>query len=137
METTENRPDRTGHLLQGVLETFNLDQVIEWLHNEAEYRDKGHNALVLVKAPALRTLVICIGKDQRLHEHHAPGPFTLTMLRGRISFVLEPHGENIVTELEPGQLLVLEEPRLHEVVALEDSAFLLTIVNLKADNPAK
>ncbi len=129
METTENRPDRTGRLLHGVLETFNLDQVIDWLHNEAEYRDKGHNALVLTKDATLRTVVVCIGKDHRLHEHHAPGPFTLTMLRGRIRFVLEPHGENIATELGQGQLLVLEEPRLHEVVALEESTFLLTIDN--------
>jgi len=137
METTENRPDRTGHLLHGILETFNLDNVIEWMHNETEYRTKGHNALVLVKNSTLRTVLVCIGKDHRLHEHHAPGAFTLTMLHGRINFVLEPHGENIATELGQGQLLVLEEPRLHEVVALEESAFLLTIINPKTDETEK
>ncbi len=33
-------------------------------------------------------------------------------------------------QLGQGQLLVLEEPRLHEVVALEDSAFLLSVFDL-------
>src|SRR5689334_4315109 len=98
---------------------------MEWLQNEAEYQEKGHNALTLVKGPTLSTVVVCIQKDQRLPEHHAPGPFTLTMLRGRITFTLEPQGDNISAELGQGQLLVLGEPRLHEVVALEESAFLL------------
>jgi len=127
MEIPVNRLDRTGRLLHGIMETFKLDEVIEWLHNEAEYQDKGHNALTLVKDPSLSSVVICLQKDQRLPEHHAPGPFTLTMLRGRVTFTLEPHGDNIVTELGQGQLLVLGEPRLHEVLALEESAFLLTI----------
>ena len=111
METTINRPDRTGRLLHGVLETFKLDEVIDWLRNEAEYHDKGHNALTLVKDTTLSTVVVCMQKNQRLPEHHAPGPFTLTMLRGRITFTLEPHGENISTELGQAQLLVLREPR--------------------------
>jgi quercetin dioxygenase-like cupin family protein len=154
MVISTKRPDRTGRLLNGVLETFNLDEVIDWLQNEAEYSNKGHNALTLVKdypeqdpiyheneanntksekgttarmplkKPTISTVVVCIQKDQRLHEHHTPGPFTLTMLRGRVNFILEPHGENVSTEIGQGQLLVLEEPRLHEVIALEDSAFL-------------
>lgn len=131
METTINRPDRTGHFLHDVLEIFKLDEVTDWLQNEVEYHDKGHNALTLVKNTTLSTVLVCIQKDQRLPEHHAPGPFTLTMLRGRITFTLEPHGDNISTELSQGQLLVMGEPLLHEVVALEESAFLLTIA-LKA-----
>jgi len=131
METPLNRPDRTGRLLHGVMETFKLDEVIELLRNEAEYHDKGHNALTLVKDTTLSTVMICIQKDHRLHEHHAPGPITLTILRGRVNFILEPQGENISTELEQGQLLVLGESRPHEVIALEESAFLLTIA-LKA-----
>ena len=131
METTPNRPDRTGRFLHEDLEIFDFDQVIDWLHGEAEYQDKNHNALTLVKNTTLSTVVVCLQRNQRLPEHQAPGPFTLTMLRGRITFTLEPHGDNIATELSQGQLLVLGEPRRHEVVALEESAFLLTIA-LKA-----
>src|SRR5579859_7602177 len=99
METSINRPDRTGRFLHGVMETIKLDQVVEWLQNETEYQEQGHNALTLVKDTILSTVVVCIQRDQRLPEHHAPGPFTLTMLRGRITFTLEPQGDNISTEL--------------------------------------
>ncbi len=131
MKTTENRPDRTGRLLHGLLETFELDQVISWLRNESEYNDKGRNALTLTKNPELSTVVVCLQKDHRLNEHHTPGEFTLMLLKGRIKFELELPGKSISTELTPGQFLILEEPRLHEVTALEESAFLLTIVNHK------
>lgn len=159
METNEAnepatiRPDRSGRLLNGVMERFNLNEVVEWLQNEAEYREKGHNALTLVKdypksdpswdkkkvgaptlarMPGLRTVVVCIQKGKSLPEHTAPGRFTLTMLQGRLRFILEPQGENIATELGQGELLVLEEPLRHEVQAIEDSAFLLTIAFAKA-----
>jgi len=147
------RPDRIGHLLNGVMESFKLNEIVDWLQNEAEYRNKGHNALTLVKnypkhdpswdkyrantiltatAPGLRMVVVCIQKGHSLPEHNAPGRFTLTMLRGRIRFILEPQGENVSTELAEGELLVLEEPLPHEVQAIEDSAFLLTIAFTKA-----
>ncbi len=155
METNEpkepatTRPDRTGRLLNEAIETFKLDEVVDWLQKETEYREKGHNALTLVKdypkhdpswdekkaratatakGPGLRTVVVCIQKGQSLAEHNAPGRFTLTMLRGRIRFIVEPQGgENVASELGQGELLVLGEPLRHEVQALEDSAFLLTI----------
>ncbi len=142
------RPDRAGHLLNGVMESFKLNEIVTWLQNETEYRSKGHNALTLVKnypehdpswegnkpnptstdkGPGLRAVVVCVQKGQGLPQHNAPGRFTLTMLQGRIRFILEPQGQNVSTELAQGELLVLEEPLPHEVQALEDSAFLLTI----------
>ena len=142
------RSDRTGRFLNGVTASFNLNEVVNRLQNEAEYRDKGHNALTLVKdyqkhdpswdknknsasaltkTPGLRTVIVCLQKGHNLPEHNAPGRFTLTMLQGRIRFILEPQGENVSTELAQGELLVLEEALRHEVQAIEESAFLLTI----------
>lgn len=148
------RPDRTGRLLNGVMESFRLDEVVDWLQNETDYLDKGHNALTLVKdypkqnpswnknnkgrvpaltsRPGLRTVIVCIQKGHSLPEHNAPGCFTLTMLRGRIRFILEPQDENVSTELAQGELLALQEPLSHEIQAIEDSAFLLTIAFAKA-----
>ncbi len=67
-----------------------------------------------------------------MHEHQAPGPITVQVLQGRIKFELDPgSNEAAPLELAPGQLLVLEEIRRHEVKALEESALLINIVNLK------
>jgi len=135
MNNEVDRPDRTGRRLHGLMETFELDQVINWLQDEAEYNHKGHNALTLVKNPVLRLVMIVMQKGSRLHEHHAPGPITLTVLRGKLRFTLEPEGLNERVELEREQFLVLEEPRQHEVIALEESAILLTILNTRAASP--
>lgn len=127
------RRDRTGRYLHGIMETFRLDEVIAWLRNEEEYTQKGHNALTLVKNPVLRSVVICLQKDAKLADHHAPGPITVSVVQGKVRFVLEPDKENNQSvELGPNELLVLEETRQHEVIALEESAILLTIVNLKS-----
>jgi quercetin dioxygenase-like cupin family protein len=123
-----NRPDRTGRVLQGIMETFDFEKTVKWVRNETEYATKGHNALTLVKNPILRVVLICLQKDAKLDEHDAPGAFTLTVLEGRINFTLNLDGVTNPTELTKGQLLVLQEPHRHALKALEDSAFLLTIV---------
>ncbi len=128
MDTNTDRPDRTGRQLHGLMETFELGQVISWLRDEAEYGNKGHNALTLVKNPQFSLVMICMQKGSRLHEHHAPGPLTINVLRGRIQFILEPTGLNMSVELAQEQMVTLEETRQHEVIALEESAFLLTVL---------
>jgi quercetin dioxygenase-like cupin family protein len=76
--------------------------------------------------------MIVMQRGSQLHEHHAPGPITLKVLRGKVRFTLEPEGLNEQVELDKEQLLVLEEPRQHAVIALEESAILLTILNTRA-----
>ena len=110
------------------METFRWEEVVGWLRSESQYEQKGHNALTLVKNELISVVMLCLQKEAQMHEHHAPSQFTLTMLEGRINFVLYLNGETISTELSQGQFVVLEEPLPHAVTALEESAFLLTIV---------
>jgi quercetin dioxygenase-like cupin family protein len=128
MSKDANRPDRTGRILHGIMETFDFGTTLSWVRSEATYNDKGHNALTLVKSKQLRLVLVCLQKGAKLDEHTAPGPFTLTVLEGRINFTLNLDGVANPTELSAGQLLVLEEPHRHAVEAVEASAFLLTIV---------
>jgi quercetin dioxygenase-like cupin family protein len=128
MGKTNDRPDRTGRVLHGIMETFDFDKTVSWVRNETAYTHKGHNALTLVKSKDLRLVLVCLQEGAKLDEHAAPGAFTLTVLEGRINFILNLDGVSNPTELAAGQLLVLEEPHRHAVEALETSAFLLTIV---------
>lgn len=123
-----DRPDRTGRVLHGVMETFDFGTTVSWVRNEPAYHDKGHNALTLVKGEQLRLVLVCLQKGAKLDDHAAPGAFTLTVLEGRINFILNLDGVTNPTELSAGQLLVLEKPHRHAVEALEASAFLLTII---------
>ncbi len=128
----ENRPDRTGRLLHGTMETFKWSEIISWLREEPQYQQKGHNALTLVKNEAMSIVVLCLHKEAQMREHHAPNQLTLTMLEGQINFLLYLNAETITTELTQGQILVLEEPSPHALIAVEESAFLLTIVGTKS-----
>jgi quercetin dioxygenase-like cupin family protein len=122
--------NRTGRLLHGTVEAFNLAKEIEFVQAEPEYANNGHNALTLSKNDALRNVLICLKKGAGLHEHNAPGPFSLFVVKGKIQFVINSLGEEETKtiELNEGQLLVLGEPQKHEVNALEESSILLAIV---------
>lgn len=138
MSNSMDRPDRTGRYLHGILESFDLEEVIEWVQEEETYHQQnGHNAITLVKGPSLRVVLLAMQEGGRLHRHHAPGPITIQVLRGRINFSLVTDDTSTTIEVNQGQLMVLEEQKLHEVVALEESALLLTIVNLKSDGVEK
>jgi quercetin dioxygenase-like cupin family protein len=137
MDTPLNRPDRTGRYLHGLLESFDLAEVTEWVSQEADYQQNGHNAITLVKGPVLRVVLVAMQNGAQLHRHQAPGPLTISVIKGRVNFSLTSEDKSTTIEVGQGQLLVLEEPKLHEVVALEESALLLTIVNLKSDGVEK
>jgi quercetin dioxygenase-like cupin family protein len=61
--------------------------------------------------------------NARLHEHKAIGKISVQAIAGRIRM----HVQDKVFDLLAGHLVALERALPHDVEALEDSAFLLTI----------
>ena len=61
--------------------------------------------------------------NARLHEHKAIGKISVQGIAGRIRM----HVQDKVFDLLAGHLVALERALPHDVEALEDSAFLLTI----------
>ena len=59
----------------------------------------------------------------QLHEHKAAGRISVQAVAGHIRM----HVQDKVFDLPAGHLLALERALPHDVEALEDSAFLLTI----------
>jgi quercetin dioxygenase-like cupin family protein len=83
----------------------------------------GHFAKTLFKKHDLRVVLITMEKAAKMKEHHADGTISVHVLNGQIRFSVlgKPH------DLKTGNLLTLGASIKHEVEALEDSAFLLTI----------
>jgi quercetin dioxygenase-like cupin family protein len=102
---------------------IDLDAEIELLRGEPSYDRAGRNAKTLVKRTDFRVVLTAIRRGTRIAEHLAAGPLTVQTVRGRIRMRV-PSGE---AELGPGHMLTLERNERHDVEALEDSAFLLTI----------
>jgi len=70
-----------------------------------------------------RVVLTVLKSNARLHEHKAAGRISVQAVKGHIRM----HVEGNVFDLPAGQLLALERAIAHDVEALEDSAFLLTI----------
>lgn len=82
-----------------------------------------HYAKTLFKKSDFRLVLISMEKMAQMKEHHADGTLSVQILKGSIRFTA--HGK--AHELHAGALLTLGASIKHEVEALEDSAFLLTI----------
>jgi quercetin dioxygenase-like cupin family protein len=68
-----------------------------------------------------------------MSHHSAEGPISIHALQGKIRVHLS--GDR-TEDLKPGDLLTLERCLEHDVEALEESAFLLTIAWPEATNAA-
>lgn len=82
-----------------------------------------HFAKMLFKKSDFRMVLISMEKGCILKEHHADGTISVHVLKGTIRFSV--HGE--AHDLRINSVLTLGASIKHEVEALEDSAFLLTI----------
>ena len=115
------REHEVGTLAAPLL-TFNLAQELEGLRSEDRWQS-GHTAKTLAKYPDLRIVLIAMKAGGRLEKHHTEGRISVQTLEGRLRFSTARQS----VELSAGQMLTLEQNIPHDVEALVDSAFLLTI----------
>ncbi|MET4780913.1 cupin domain-containing protein [Glaciihabitans sp. UYNi722] len=71
----------------------------------------------------LRQTLIALGTGQSLSEHQNPGEATVQVIVGRVLL----RSGDVSWNGSPGDLLTIP-PGLHSLDAVEDSAFLLTVV---------
>jgi quercetin dioxygenase-like cupin family protein len=101
-----------------------LLQEIENLHKEdAWLQSTGPSSKTLVKHPDLRVVLIAMRKNMRMSEHKTTATISVQTLAGHICLRLPDR----TADLPMGQLLVLDQGVRHDVEAVEDSAFLLTM----------
>lgn len=108
--------------LESPMLSFDLNAEIEQLRKEDAWQG-GRNSKTLVKHADFRVVLTVLKSGARLHEHRAPGRISVQTVAGHIRM----HVEGKVFDLPAGHLLALERGIVHDVEALEDSAFLLTI----------
>ena len=83
----------------------------------------GRNSKTLLKAPDLRVVLVTAKKGSYVKEHRAEGSVTILVIEGgiRLNLAAGP------VELKSGELLALDQALPHDVEALTDCAFLVTI----------
>jgi quercetin dioxygenase-like cupin family protein len=125
---TEKRTPRSGALrppgpLGSPMLTFDLNAEVKGLREEEAWQG-GRNSKTLVKNEDFRIVLVVLQANAFLHEHKAPGRISVQSLSGHIQM----HVQDKVFDLPTGHLLALDRALPHAVKALEDSAFMLTIV---------
>jgi quercetin dioxygenase-like cupin family protein len=112
---THDAPFASGH--------FELLREVEELKKGAQYFETGHAARTLVKRSDLRIVLIVLRKDAVLTEHRTQQPVSIQTLVGQVRVTLPERA----TDLAVGGLLVIESGVAHDVHALTDTAFLLSM----------
>ncbi len=103
---------------------FDLPREIECLHSEEAWQSEaGRSSKTLVKHPDLRIVLIAMKAHKRMQEHHAAGRISILTLAGHVRLHL-PEGP---VDVPAGSLLALDRALPHDVEAVEESAFLLSI----------
>jgi len=108
--------------LESPILSFDLNAEIEQLRSENAWQG-GRNSKTLVKHADFRVVLTVLKSNVRLHEHKAAGGISVQTVAGHIQM----HVQDKVIDLPAGHMLALERALPHDVEALEDSAFLLTI----------
>ena len=101
---------------------FDLPAEIHRLKAETTW-STGQNARTLIKYDDFRVVLIALQAKVRIPEHNAEGRLSVHVLSGHIQ--LRASGRTF--SLRPGGLLAIDRGVPHDVEALEESAFLLTM----------
>lgn len=78
----------------------------------------------LIKTPRMEVIRLVLPQGKTIPQHQAPGEIIVQGLTGRVRFTTM--GTSI--EVKNGQFFYLSAAEPHEVTAIEDCSFLLTIL---------
>ncbi len=102
---------------------FDLSAIEAEMRQEDAYRSEGHTARTLVREQDLRIVLIAMKAGARIAEHRASDTVSIHALSGHVRLRLPDK----VADLPAGRLLALGRGLRHDVEAVEESAFLLTL----------
>lgn len=128
-QTKISRRPHAGHkFIEGTLSVplleFDLAEEIRQQRQEDSWlRGTGRSSKTLVKHRDLRIVLISMKANTRMHEHKATARISVQTISGHVQLRLAERA----VDLPAGHLLGLDQCLPHDVEALEDSAFLLTL----------
>jgi quercetin dioxygenase-like cupin family protein len=117
-----NTYQRPPEQISGVFLDFDLQAQVRLLCDEEAYR-RGHNSKTLSKYPDFRVVLTAMKSGARIAEHSAAAVISVLTVKGHIRMHI---GERLL-DMPLGRLIVLDRAVPHDVEALDESAFLLTL----------
>lgn len=121
-DATPQRPDGE-RILNAPLVEMNLNEVIKQIKSETTWTSSDRNSVTLFKSETMRIVLIGLHENAELKPHKANGVISVQVIQGKIEFTTEQQ----TTHIEKGQVIALRENITHNVKALSESFFLLTL----------
>jgi len=121
-ESSQRPPER----MDGPFLEYELLAQIELLRREDAYQH-GRNSKTLAKYPDFCIVLTVMKGGTRIQQHTAAGRISVHTVGGHIRM----HVGAKLLDLPAGRLLVLDRSIPHDVEAVEESAFLLTLASLE------
>lgn len=109
--------------MQAPLQAFSIEEEVERLRAEKEWREGRRNAITLRKGEGFSVVLLVMRAGDRLAEHSAPGPISVAVREGRIRFTTEEEAVEAGVET----LITCGANVEHAVEALEDAVCVVTI----------
>ena len=103
---------------------FDFAKELEELRHSPEW-EGGIARKVLIRYPDLQITLRRMKANTRIPEHHNPGRISVQTVFGHIRM----HADGKLFDLPGGAMLVLDRAVTHDVEAVEESAFLLTVAH--------
>ena len=103
--------------------TFDITTVDRELRSADAYKLDGHTARTLVREPAMRIVLVVMRSGAKIAEHHAQDTASIHALAGHIHIRLPQRA----VDLPAGHVLVIPPQLPHDVEAVDDAAFLITL----------
>ncbi|MGE0545114.1 MAG: hypothetical protein AB7R89_33570 [Dehalococcoidia bacterium] len=122
--TTTGTLDRPPYPLIAPVMSLNFAREIARLRAEPAWLEGDRNTKTLIKAPDMRAVLSVMKPGARLSHHQTGARLTLQVLSGRLRLQLC----GTTAELGEAEMIALDPAIRHGVEALEESAFLLTLV---------
>lgn len=118
-------PDRQSleRPLSGPCLDFDLEADLARLRSEDTWRRNGHNARTLAKYPDIRIVLGCARAGIRISTNEPNERLTVHCLSGH----LRVYAGGRAVDVKAGHLVVTDKATAHDIEAVKDSAFLLSV----------
>lgn len=103
---------------------FNLREELRHLRSAKSWqRGTGRSSKTLAKYPDFHIVLVLMKANTHMNKHHVDGRISIHSLEGRLRVRLPEE----TVEVRAGELIALDYAIPHDIEALEESAFLITI----------
>jgi quercetin dioxygenase-like cupin family protein len=123
---TSGSDQRPARGLTGAAMGFDIAAELATLKQELSWQRGDRNARTLVDEGGFRLVLTALKAGARLREHHTPGWVSIYTAMGH----LRVSAAGSTVDLPTNHVVVLARDEPHDVEAVEESAFLLTVAGL-------